>query len=253
MHTSVPGIAAAVDGIRFYGDLTALRAFAAGGAHAAGVLDSVTCTSIAGWAWDPSDRTKSTSVKLSFDGALGTAGATAVSYPAAGERPDLAVAALRAVRKTAELAEIPAIVAVSPRQIARIDPASGFDDFIVLPCVPSELYARIRQLEWRRSEFATEERTKVGRLIVDRAGHEVLVDGRAIILTAKEFALLAFLAQNRGRVFSREELLEQVWDMRGDINTRTVDVHVRRLRISLATAADVIETVHGFGYRAKRD
>ena len=72
----------------------------------------------------------------------------------AGERPDLAVAALRAVRKTAELTEIPAIVAVSPRQIARIEPASGFDDFIVLPCVPSELYARIRQLEWRRSEFA---------------------------------------------------------------------------------------------------
>jgi len=88
-NASVPGIAAAVDGIRFYGDLTALRAFAAGGAHAAGVLDSVTCTSIAGWAWDPSDRTKSTSVKLSFDGALGTAGATAVSYPAADERPDL--------------------------------------------------------------------------------------------------------------------------------------------------------------------
>ena len=92
----------------------------------------------------------------------------------AGERPDLAVAALRAVRKTAELTDVPAIVAVSPRQIARIEPASGFDDFIVLPCVPSELYARIKQLEWKRSEFATEERTKVGRLIVDRAGHEVL-------------------------------------------------------------------------------
>ena len=54
-------------------------------------------------------------------------------------------------------------------------------------------------------------------------------------------------------MFSREELLEQVWEMRGDINTRTVDVHVRRLRVSLGPAADVIETVHGFGYRAKRD
>jgi two-component system phosphate regulon response regulator PhoB len=52
-------------------------------------------------------------------------------------------------------------------------------------------------------------------------------------------------------VFSREELLEQVWEMRGDINTRTVDVHVRRLRVSLGPAADVIETVHGFGYRAR--
>ncbi|MEA2747076.1 MAG: hypothetical protein QOI41_1219, partial [Myxococcales bacterium] len=69
----------------------------------------------------------------------------------AGERPDLAVAALRAVRKTAELSEVPAIVAVAPRQIGRVEPASGFDDFIVMPCPPSELYARIKQLEWKRS------------------------------------------------------------------------------------------------------
>ncbi|HSO35599.1 MAG TPA: response regulator transcription factor [Labilithrix sp.] len=178
-------------------------------------------------------------------------GATArVIVIEAGERPDLAVAALRAVRKTAELAEIPAIVAVSPRQIARIDPASGFDDFIVLPCVPSELYARIRQLEWRRSEFATEERTKVGRLIVDRAGHEVLVDGRAIILTAKEFALLAFLAQNRGRVFSRESLLARVWGGRYEGGARTVDIHVRRLRMKLGDAFP-LETLRGAGYKMR--
>ena len=179
------------------------------------------------------------------------AGATArVIVIEAGERPDLAVAALRAVRKTAELAEIPAIVAVSPRQIARIDPASGFDDFIVLPCVPSELYARIRQLEWRRSEFATEERTKVGRLVVDRAGHEVLVDGRAIILTAKEFALLAFLAQNRGRVFSRESLLARVWGGRYEGGARTVDIHVRRLRMKLGDALP-LETLRGAGYKMR--
>jgi DNA-binding response OmpR family regulator len=168
----------------------------------------------------------------------------------AGERPDLAVAALRAVRKTDELSEIPALVAVSPRQIARVDPASGFDDFIVLPCVPSELYARIRQLEWRRSEFATEERTKVGRLVVDRAGHEVLVDGRSIVLTAKEFALLAFLAQNRGRVFSRESLLARVWGARYEGGARTVDIHVRRLRMKLGDALP-LETLRGAGYKMR--
>jgi len=182
-----------------------------------------------------------------FDEAGATARAIVIE---AGERPDLAVAALRAVRRTAELAGIPAIVAVSPRQIARMDPASGFDDFIVLPCVPSELYARIRQLEWQRSEFATEERTKVGRLIVDRAAHEVLVDGRAIILTAKEFALLAFLAQNRGRVFSRESLLARVWGSRYEGGARTVDIHVRRLRMKLGDAFP-LETLRGAGYKMR--
>lgn len=166
----------------------------------------------------------------------------------AGERPDLAVAALRAVRKTIELAETPALVTVSPRQIATFDPASGFDDFIVTPCTPVELYARIRQLEWRRSEFSTEERFKVGRLLVDRAAHEVLVDGRSIVLTAKEFALLAFLAQNRGRVFSRETLLSRVWGARYEGGARTVDIHVRRLRMKLGDAFP-LETLRGAGYK----
>jgi DNA-binding response OmpR family regulator len=166
----------------------------------------------------------------------------------AGERPDLAVAALRAVRKTEQLKETPALVAVSARQIQGLDPASGFDDFVVTPCTPVELYARIRQLEWRRSEFATEERLKVGKLVVDRAAHEVLVDGRAIPLTAKEFALLAFLAQNRGRVFSRDALLARVWGARYEGGPRTVDIHVRRLRMKLGEAFP-LETLRGAGYK----
>ena len=91
----------------------------------------------------------------------------------AGERPDLASAALRAARKVQELEGTPTIVALPPRQITSFDPASGFDDFIVVPCVPAEIYARIRALEWDRSEFSTEERLKVGALVVDRAAHEV--------------------------------------------------------------------------------
>jgi DNA-binding response OmpR family regulator len=168
----------------------------------------------------------------------------------AGERPDLAVAALRAVRKTEELASTPAIVAVSPRQIARVDPASGFDDFIVTPCAPVELYARIRQLEWRRSEFSTEERLKIGPFVIDRAAHDVIVDGRSIVLTAKEFALLSFLAQNRGRVFSREALLARVWGARYEGGPRTVDIHVRRLRMKLGDALP-LETLRGAGYKLR--
>jgi len=168
----------------------------------------------------------------------------------AGERPDLAVAALRAVRKVDGLAEVPAIVAVSPRQIARVEPASGFDDFVVLPCVPSELYARIRQLEWRRSEFATDERIKIGRIVVDRMAHELLVDGRVVPLTAKEFALVAFLAQHRGRVFRRDALLAKVWGARYEGGSRTVDIHVRRLRMKIGDALP-LETMRGAGYKIR--
>lgn len=168
----------------------------------------------------------------------------------AGERPDLAASALRAARKTEQLSATPALVAVSARQIARLDPAGGFDDFIVAPFAPVELYARIRQLEWRKSEFATEERVKVGHLVIDRAAHEVILDGRTIALTAKEFALLAFLAQNRGRVFSRESLLARVWGARYEGGPRTVDIHVRRLRMKLGDALP-LETLRGAGYKLR--
>lgn len=168
----------------------------------------------------------------------------------AGERPDLAVSALRTVRKTPELADTPALVAISPRQIARLDPSSGFDDFIVMPCTPVELYARIRQLEWKKSEFSTEERLKVGSLVIDRAAHEVMVEGRTVMLTAKEFALLAFLAQNRGRVFRREQLLARVWGARYEGGARTVDIHVRRLRMKLGAALP-LETLRGAGYKLR--
>jgi DNA-binding winged helix-turn-helix (wHTH) protein len=168
----------------------------------------------------------------------------------AGERPDLAAAALRAARKVSELSETATIVALPPRQITSFDPSSGFDDFIILPCVPAELYARIRALEWKRSEFATEERLKVGALVVDRAAHEVSVEGRRVTLTAKEFALLAFLAANRGRVFSRETLLARVWGSRYEGGARTVDIHVRRLRAKVGDALP-LETLRGAGYKLR--
>ncbi len=168
----------------------------------------------------------------------------------AGERPDLAITALRTVRADARLETTPAIVALPVRQVARMDPGSGFDDFIVVPYVPAELYARIRALEWERSEFLTEERLKVGSLVIDRAGHEATVDGRRVTLTAKEFALLAFLAAHRGRVFSREALLTRVWGARYDGGARTVDIHVRRLRAKLGFALP-LETLRGAGYKLR--
>jgi DNA-binding response OmpR family regulator len=164
------------------------------------------------------------------------------------ERPDLAIAALRALRKEPRLEGVGAIAALSVSQIARIDPASGFDDFVLSPYVPAELYARIRLSEWRHSEFATEERVKIGSVVIDRAAHEVSLAGLTVALTAKEFALLAYLCDRRGKVVSRDELLRRVWGRMYEGGPRTVDIHVRRLRAKLGSALP-LATLRGAGYK----
>jgi DNA-binding winged helix-turn-helix (wHTH) protein len=170
------------------------------------------------------------------------------------DRPDLAVAALRAMRKEPYFDNVGALITVTLGQVARIEPSSGFDDFCLHPYVPAELYGRIRALEWQRSEFAMEEQYKVGDVVIDTAAHEVSVDGRPIQLTAKEFGLLVYLCERRGRVLSREQLLSHVWGSAYEGGVRTVDIHVRRLRGKLGQALPV-ETLRGSGYKlsAPRD
>jgi len=168
----------------------------------------------------------------------------------AGDRPDLAIASLRAARRDPRLKDVPALIQLPSRQVARLEPSSGFDDFIVSPYDSAELYARIRALEWRRSEFSTDERLKIGPVVIDRAAHEVTLEGTRVTLTAKEFALLAYLAANRGRVFSREVLLSRVWGARYEGGARTVDIHVRRLRAKLGDGLP-LETMRGAGYKLR--
>jgi two-component system phosphate regulon response regulator PhoB len=136
----------------------------------------------------------------------------------------------------------------------------GADDYVVKPFVVREVVLRVTALANRLAERRARPQVsepggtlKVGPIELDPVTHDVRIGGAPVQLRPLEYKLLQLLVSDPGRVFSREELLEQVWEMRGDINTRTVDVHVRRLRVSLGTAADVIETVHGFGYRARRD
>src|SRR5580704_11181973 len=164
------------------------------------------------------------------------------------DRPDLAVASLRALRREPRLEDVGALIAVRATQAARLEPSSGFDDFVLVPYVPAELYARVRLIEWRRSEFATEERMKVGSIVIDRAAREVRRDGACVQLTAKEFALLAYLCERRGKVVSREELLRRVWGNRYEGGARTVDIHVRRLRAKLGQALP-LSTLRGSGYK----
>jgi DNA-binding response OmpR family regulator len=135
----------------------------------------------------------------------------------------------------------------------------GADDYVVKPFVVREVVLRVTALANRLAERRAVPATSSGQVLragpieLDPVTHDVKISGAPTQLRPLEYKLLQLLVSDPGRVFSREELLEQVWEMRGDINTRTVDVHVRRLRVSLGAAADVVETVHGFGYRARRD
>lgn len=164
---------------------------------------------------------------------------------------DAGRAALLRVRAVAALADVPVLLAVTVRALQQIRPSDAFDDVVLVPYVPVELYVRLRRAEWGRSEFQSQERMKVGRVYMDLAAHEVSVDGRAVQLTQQEFALLRFLATHRGRVFTREQLLTRVWGVDYYGGSRTVDIHVRRLRMKLGKDNVPVETVRGVGYKMR--
>ena len=132
-----------------------------------------------------------------------------------------------------------------------LDFSIGFDDFVLMPIVPAELYARMRQVDWRTATFGSDEVLKIDDLVIDIAGYEARIAGRRLELTHQEFELLRYLAQHRGRVFTREALLERAWGYRYAGGTRTVDIHVRRVRAKLGEQGSLIETVRNVGYKMR--
>ena len=131
---------------------------------------------------------------------------------------------------------------------------SGAEDYISKPFNTKELMLRIGKVLSRgkpqRFTDVLPTRVQIGGVVIDEELHQLLVDEEPVVLTATEFRLLKLLMERKGRVQSRENLLVNVWNYDTDIETRTVDTHVRRVREKLGPYAGMIETVRGVGYRA---
>ena len=147
---------------------------------------------------------------------------------------------------------LPVIVLIPSEDLDEIDWKAGMDDFILKPCCSGELSTRIRRALWRASDMSMDNIIKSGDLVIDLHKYEVMVAGRHVNLSFKEYELLRVLALNKDRVLTREALLDKVWGYDYFGGDRTVDVHIRRLRSKIEDVDhSFIETVRNVGYRFK--
>jgi len=147
------------------------------------------------------------------------------------------------------LKELLALVVLKLEDIAELD-WKGIDQFVLDPVERNELLARVKHLLCSRKNIASDQILRLGDgLMMDLLNYQVTLDGNPLDLTYKEYELLRFLGTHKGRVFTRENLLDHVWGYDYYGGSRTVDVHIRRIRAKLDRYADLIETVRNVGYR----
>ena len=159
------------------------------------------------------------------------------------------------LRNNSELKDVPVIMLTAKNseydKVMGLD--AGADDYVAKPFGIMELVARIKAIlrRTKSNEVKTQSDTKfeVGNLKVYLDKHTVKVDGEQINLTLKEYELLVMLLENRGKVLNRDQLLNKIWGYEFDGESRTVDVHIRTLRVKLKEAGNLIETIRGVGYK----
>jgi DNA-binding response OmpR family regulator len=145
------------------------------------------------------------------------------------------------------------LIALIPREILNgLDSSTDIDDFVVKPWEATEVMIRIKRILRQKESMESEDIIRCGDLVIDSAKCEVSLSGKPIILTFKEYQLLKFLANNKGKVFTRDVLLDKVWGWDYYGGDRTVDVHIRRLRSKIEDSTHTfIETVRNIGYKFK--
>ena len=154
------------------------------------------------------------------------------------------------VQETTREKHIPTIALLPREKLNSFDLATGIDDFVVTPWEPTEVITRIRRILSQNGSADSQDMIRCGDLVIDSAKCQVLLGGKPIILTFKEYQLLRFLANNKGKVFTREALLNKVWGWDYYGGDRTVDVHIRRLRSKIEDINhSFIETIRNIGYR----
>lgn len=162
----------------------------------------------------------------------------------------------RQIKRDPSLSDIPIIMLTAKGE--EVDRVVGFelgaDDYITKPFSPRELVLRLKAI-LKRSSSREEpiRRLSLEDLEIDLDRHQVWIGGEEISLTVIEFGLLSTLASRRGRVQTRDRLLADVWNYDSDVDSRTVDTHIRRLRSKLGRWAEAIETVRGLGYRFREE
>ena len=156
------------------------------------------------------------------------------------------------VQKCVQL-RLPVIALIPQNRLADLDLTLGVNDFVVSPPNDDELLLRSRQVLWQTKTPEDSDVIRVGDLVVNPANYEVALRGKRIDLRFKEYELLRLLANNPGRVYTRETLLSQIWGYDYFGGTRTVDVHIRRLRSKIEDADhSFIETIWNVGYRFRQ-
>ena len=125
----------------------------------------------------------------------------------------------------------------------------GVDEYISKPFSPKILVARVEAILRRTSGLASEDILRAGAIEVNKAAHEVLIDGKSVDLSYKEFELLTYFMENQGIALSREKILNSVWNYDYFGDARTIDTHVKKLRSKLGDKGDYIKTIWGMGYK----